>query len=183
MSHRIISLIVFTFIQLIVLCAFSQNQVVIIDTTQTEMYQKADLDSVYRKFENTSIKIKTPKHFLEFSNDEVSGFMNTGTAASIVGFENEEVPYIGYYEDYAEEAFSQVDYAELIGSKTVKTNSNLSAQFFFYSFVVDKVDVIRIIFVTGDEKQMIMLQANYPQAFDALLRQVVIQSFLTVEFK
>jgi hypothetical protein len=177
-----ISFVLFLFLaQFFALCASAQNQN-FIDTTQMEMYQKQDLDSVYRSFKNTTIKIRTPRYFLEFSNDQVSGFMNTGTAASIVGFENNDLAYAGYYELIAEQSFSQVDSAKYLGVEKVKTLSGKPAQFFFYSFVVDKVDVIRIMFVTGDDKQMILLQANYPLVFDALLRQVILQSFLTVEF-
>lgn len=172
----------FVILQLFPLSAFSQNQVVVIDTSHVEAYQKSDLDSVYRNFKNTTIKIRPPKYFIEFNNDQVSGLMNTGTAASIVGFENNDLAYAGYYEKIAKEAFSKVDSAQFMGVEQMKTLRGDPAQFFFYTFVVNKIDVIRIMFVTGDDKQMILLQANYPMAFDALLRPAIIQSFLTVEY-
>ena len=181
MSTKFSYVLLFLLAQFFATCVTAQNQS-FIDTTQMEMYQKQDLDSVYRSFKNTTIKIRTPRYFLEFSNDQVSGFMNTGTAASIVGFENNDLAYAGYYELMAEEAFSKVDSAKYLGVEKVKTLSGKPAQFFFYTFTVDNVDVIRIMFVTGDEKQMILLQANYPLVFDPLLRQVIVQSFLTVEF-
>lgn len=177
-----INLYSFILAQLFSLGAFAQAQVTMIDTTQMERYQKSDLDTVYRSFKNTSIKILPPKYFIEFSNDQLSGLMNTGTAASIVGFENHDLAYVGYYEKIAKDAFSQVDSAQFLGVEKMKTLRGDPAQFFFYSFVVNKIDIIRIMFVTGDYKQMILLQANYPKAFDALLRPAIIQSFLTVEY-
>ncbi len=172
----------FLIAQLLSLGVYAQNPINVIDTTQMERYQKSDLDTVYRSFKNTTIKILPPKYFLEFSNEQVSGFMNTGTAASIVGFENNDLAYAGYYEKIAKETFSKVDSAKFIGEEKMKTLRGDPAQFFFYSFTVNKVDVIRIMFMTGDDKQMILLQANYPLAFDALLRPAIIQSFLTVEY-
>lgn len=173
---------VFIAVQLFSLSAFAQSPFVVVDTTQVERYQKTDLDTVYRSFKNTTIKILPPKYFIEFSNEEVSGLMNTGTAASIVGFENNDLAYAGYYEKIAQDAFSKVDSAKFLGVEKMKTLRGDPAQFFFYTFVVNKVDVIRVMFVTGDEKQMILLQANYPMAFDALLRPAIIQSFLTVQY-
>ncbi|MDD2634085.1 MAG: hypothetical protein PHW82_01140 [Bacteroidales bacterium] len=165
--------------------AFSQNvqdSVVIVDTTDASVYRDMDLSKEYQGFKNTNITIRPPKHFMEFSSDEVSGFLNTGTAASIVGFEYKDVPYIGFYENVADSAFSAVDNAKFLGFEETKTLAGYQAKFYFYGFVVDKVDIIRIMFVTGDEKQMIFLQANYPAGFDMLLRPVIVQSLLSVEF-
>ncbi len=173
--------LIFIIVQYLSLGVNAQSQFVI-DSTSVDRYQNSDIDSVYREFKNTTVKIRPPKYFVEFSNDQLSGFMNTGTAGSIVGFENNELAYAGYYEKIAQDAFSKVDSAKFLGSEKVITQKGDPAQFFFYTFVVDKVDVIRIMFVTGDNTQMILLQANYPMAFDALLRPAIIKSFLTVDY-
>ncbi len=171
--------------QFLAVLVFSQNiqdSVVIVDTTDASMYRDMDLSREYQTFKNTNISIRPPKHFIEFSSDEVSGFVNTGTAASIVGFENKEIPYLGFYENYADSAFSSIEHASFLGSEELKTQAGYEAKLYFYAFVVDEIDVVRIMFITGDEKQMIFLEANYPAGFDMLLRPVIVQSLLSVEF-
>lgn len=170
-------------LQFITISLFSQNSVVYIDTAKTEMYQVGDLDTVYKQFKNTSINLKLPKYFIEFESDDISGFMNTGIAASIVGFEYNNTPYVGYYDAFAEKASSQVDNGVFLGKKESKTLAGQPAVFYFYSFMLKDIKINRIIFYTGDDKQMVFLQANYPAAYDALIREVIIQSFLTVEYK
>lgn len=168
---------------IVVNTSVAQNNVIISDTVQAEQYRKTDLETEYKQFKNTNIRIRPPLHFQEFSSEEVSGFMNPGTAASIVAFEYPETPYIGFYDTIASKAFGQVDNAKLIGTEEARTIGGSPAKFYFYSFKVDDVEAIRIMFITGNETQMVFLQANYPLAFDALIRQVIVQSFLTVQYK
>ncbi len=178
-----ISLPILLFVCVFSFYSMSQSNLVITDTVQADQYRITDLQSDYQAFKNTNIKIKPPLHFEVFSSDEVSGFMNPGTASSIVAFEYPETPYIGFYDEIAEEAFSQVDHAEFLGSEEARTVDGYPAIFYFYGFSVDDVEVVRVMFLSGDENQMVFLQANYPLAFDAIIRQVVVQSFLTVQYK
>lgn len=184
MKYSLISVTFTILITLFSYSSFSQNttDTVVVDTTNASMYRDMDLSREYQGFKNTNITIRPPKHFIEFSSDEMSGFLNTGTAASIVGFEYLDVPYLGYYEKYADSAFNSADNAKLLGVEETKTQAGYKAKFYFYNFVVDEVDIIRIMFVTGDEKQMIFLEVNYPAGFDMLLRPVIVQSLLSVEF-
>ncbi|PLX07274.1 MAG: hypothetical protein C0596_11715 [Marinilabiliales bacterium] len=170
--------------QLFSIMTFSQSlqDTVRIDTTDMSMYRELDLMPEYQYFKNTNVSIRPPKYFIEFSSNEASGFLSTGTAANIVGFEYDQVPYLGYYENIADSAFSVVDNARFITSEKGVTQEGYKAQYFFYSFVIDDVDIIRIMFVTGDDKRMIYMQANYPAGFDALLRPVIVQSLLSVKF-
>lgn len=162
---------------------FAQNPVNMEDTVQAALFRHTDLDTTYRYFKNTDIKILPPKHFVEFSSGETSGFVNTGTAASIVAAEYKDTPYVGYYDALAEEAFSQVKNAVFTGERSTETYSGRPAKFYFYKFTSKGVKVHRIIFFTGDETQMVFLQANYPATFDALIRDVIMESFLTVEYE
>lgn len=173
--------ILISLIQAIVLNGFAQD--IVEDTTQSNVYMEADLMKDYQAFKNTSLKIRPPLHFIEFSNEELSGFMNSGTAASIVGFEYDTIPYIGYYDSIAAMTYPKAEHSTYIGSEIVKTDAGFSGQLFFYTFIVDEIDVIRIMFVTGDKKKMIFLQANYPAVYNPLIKRVIIESFLTLEFK
>ncbi len=179
MLKKILILSLFVFGGIIV---YSQNAVSSIDTIQSINPLSTDLDSTYRTFKNTNIKIRTPKYFVEFESDELSGFMNTGTAASIVAFEYDSVPYVGYYDQFAEQALNRSNTATLLGSKDVKTKTGQPAKFFIYSFVVNDTEIRRIYFFTGNNEKMIFLEANYPAMFDAIIREVILKSFLTVKF-
>ncbi len=178
------AIILFVALQLLSYFSFSQSlqDTVRIDSSNMSMYKDLDLMPDYQSFKNTNVSIRPPKHFIEFSSDEVSGFMNTGTAANIVGFEYDEVPYLGYYENVADSVFSSVDNAKFIDFEKGVTEGGYDAQYFFYTFVLDGVDIVRIMFVTGDDKRMIFMQANYPAGFDALIRPVIVQSLLSVKF-
>jgi hypothetical protein len=162
---------------------FAQDPINMNDTVQASVFRHTDLDTTYRYFKNTDIKILPPKHFVEFRSGETSGFVNTGTAASIVAAEYKDTPYVGYYDALAEEAFSQVKNAVYTGERSTETYSGRPAKFYFYEFTSKGVKAKRIIFFTGDESQMVFLQANYPAAFDALIKDVIIESFLTVEYE
>ena len=161
---------------------FSQSLPTFVDEEQAELYIVRDLEKEHKSFLNTSIKIRPPKHFVEFASEEVSGFMHTGTAANIVGFQYPGTPYAGNYEEFLK-SLKEVDQGvTFLGYEKVKTHSGYDGTLCFYTFKVENIDVIRIIFFTGDYNQMVYLQANYPAAFDLLIRQVIIQSLLSVEF-
>lgn len=154
------------------------------DSLQSQKYRDADLEADYTSFKHTDIKIRPPKHFEPFESKDASGLLNSGTGTSIVAFEYKDTPYVGYYDVLAPKAFRQVKDAVYKGEEDVKTLSGHPAKFFYYNFFTDKgMEVNRIIFFTGDTKQMVFLQANYPAMFDPFLKQVLIQSFLTVKFK
>ncbi len=161
---------------------FSQTDESFVDKEQAELYIVRDLENDHREFLNTNIKIRPPKHFMEFSSDELSGFMHTGTAANIVGFEYPGRPYIDNYEGFMESLKEVDETTTFLGAEKVKTHQGREGTLCFYTFQVDKVDIIRVILYTGDYNTMIFLQANYPAAFDFLIRQVIIQSLLSVEF-
>jgi hypothetical protein len=161
---------------------FSQALESFVDGEQAELYIVRDLENEHKTFLNTTIRIRPPKHFVEFSSEELSGFMHTGTAANIVGFQYPGTPYAANYEGFIE-SLKEVDpTVTFVGLEKVKTHKGFEGTLCFYTFKVEKVDIIRVILYTGDYNQMIFLQANYPAAFDMLIRQVIIQSLLSVEF-
>lgn len=162
---------------------FSQNTINTKDTVTASLKINSDLDTVYRSFNNTNMRILPPKGFVPFSNGRVSGFVNTGTAASIVGAQYPETPYVGFYDAMAQKAFNKAGNAELTGERSAHTYSGRPAKFYFYTLRSEGVKVRRILFFTGDEYQMVFLQANYPASFDALIRQIIMESFLTVEYE
>lgn len=160
----------------------AQQNISFVDSAQATMHIQKDLDTVYRAFLNTSISILPPKYFVEFSSDKVSGFMHTGTAANIVAFEYNQTPYLVTADTLKQEHLIGQN-VTLIGEETVKTNQGFPGKLYFAQFKVDNIDIIRIMFFTGDYNKTVFLQANYPLMFDPLIRQVIIQSFLSVQFK
>jgi hypothetical protein len=162
--------------------SFSQNNVSLVDTVNAKLYIAKDLDTTYRTFKNTEIRFLPPKHFVEFSSEERSGYMHTGTAANIVAAEYQQTPYLITSDTLKQHHLDNQD-AQLFGQQMVKTHSGYPGKLYFARFYVDGISIIRIMFFTGDYNRTVFIQANYPEVFDPLIRQVLIQSLLSVEFK
>lgn len=141
-----------------------------------------DINLEYSKIPSTSIQIKPPKYFEMFSSETFNGFMHKGSAASIIGFEYKDVAYNPKSDTLKQENFTTQG-VRLIGSEVAKTEDGLPCKFYFVTFQVDNVDIIRVMFFTGSYYKMVHLQANYPMAFDGVLRKAIMESFLTVKFE
>ena len=152
------------------------------DTTAYSNFVRNDLEKTERTFKNTSISIRLPKHFKEFSNEDINGYMHTGTASSIVAYELEETPYALSSDSLTQEHLSGQD-VKLVGQQESKTYKGAPAKFYFVEFTTKGVEVIRIMFFTGSYNKTVFLQANYPKVFDSLLRNVIMESFRTVKFQ
>jgi len=162
---------------------FGQDNLQFIDSARSDIYFEQDLDSVAKGFINTSIRLRLPKGFTEFRSDEISGYMNTATASSIIAMEYDSLPYVGYYERYTDSAFINVSNAIYVGSQMHKTKGGKNGKFYFFTFYVNDTEINRILYFAGDTHKTIYLQANYPAVFDTMLRQAIIHSFLTAEYK
>ena len=167
------------FVFLLTAIGFSQEDATVDESAN---YLDKDIDSIYSEFPETMLQIRLPKYFEEFRSESISGFMHKGTAASIVAFEYEGSPYV-----LANDTLSQANLTSqnvmLVGSEESKTYEGYPCKFYFVSFQVDNVDVIRIMFFTGSYQKTVFLQANYPLAFDSVLRKVIMESFRTVKFE
>jgi len=150
------------------------------DSSMDEVLYK-DINSEYRIIPLTEISIRTPLHFDEFTSESFGGFMHKGTAASIIGFEYPESPYVIQNDTLSQDSFTAQG-VTLVGEESSKTYEGLACKFYFVKFQVDNVDIIRVMFFTGTYYKTVHLQANYPLAFDNLLRKVIMESFRTVKF-
>ncbi|MGM0651047.1 MAG: hypothetical protein ACQES1_11160 [Bacteroidota bacterium] len=151
------------------------------DTLPYSDFVRSDLKETESKFKNTSISIRLPKHFNEFSNGAVSGYMHTGTASSIVAFERNDAPFMLTQDSIRPEQLTG-DSAKLVLQEDLKTYNGAHAKLFIVEFTVDGVEVYRLMFFTGNYDKTVFLQANYPKGFDKLLRKVITESFRTVKF-
>ncbi|MFO7879192.1 MAG: hypothetical protein ACQES0_00035 [Bacteroidota bacterium] len=145
-------------------------------------FVRNDLEKTESSFKNTSISLRLPKHFKEFSNEDINGYMHTGTASSIVGYEMEQTPYALSSDSLTQEQLSGQG-VKLVGQEESKTYEGMPAKFYFVEFKTKDVEVIRIMFFTGSYNKTVFLQANYPKGFDSLLRKVIMESFRTVKFQ
>jgi hypothetical protein len=171
---RILSVAVFI---TVTVCSVVQSQTVI---DKQFDYSDEDVDSVYSAFSGTNIQMRMPKYFEEFNSESINGYMHKGTAASIVAFEYDS-PYVLVNDTLTQESLKSQN-VDLVGSEETKTYTGMPGKFYFVRFNVDNVEVIRIMFFTGSYNETVFLQANYPFAFDSLLRKVIMESFRTVKF-
>lgn len=156
------------------------GQNVILAQEDTEYLDK-DIDSLYSKVPETGIQFRLPKYFEAFRSESINGYMHKGTAASIVAFEYEGSPYV-FENDTLKQENLTTQGVQLIGSEESKTYDGNPCKFYFVKFQVDNVDVIRIMFFTGSYQRTVFMQANYPLAFDSVMRKVIMESFRTVKF-
>ena len=151
------------------------------DSLSQSDYVSKDLEKEFSGFKNTSVKLRLPKHYKEFSNETLSGYMHTGTASSIVADEMNETPYALTTDKITQDNIEGSG-ALLVSQEESKTYSGSPAKIYYMEFKVKDVDMIRIMFFTGSYDKTVLLQANYPKSFDKLLRNVIKESFRTVKF-
>ncbi len=152
------------------------------DSVAYSDFANKDLQKKESSFKNTSITIRLPRHFKEFSNESLGGYMHTGTASSIVAYEMEQTPYVLTSDTLSQDQLTGQE-AKLVGQEESKTYDGKQAKFYFVEFETKDVEVIRIMFFTGNYNKTVFLQANYPKGFDSLLRKVIMESFRTVKFQ
>ncbi len=152
------------------------------DSISYSDYVNRDLKDEYSSLKNTSIRLRLPLHFKEFSNEESNGFMHTGTGSSIIGFEIEDTPYMLFQDSLTNEQITG-DGAYLISQEKIRTYSGHPAKLFFVGFKIEQVEMIRLMFYTGSYNKTIYLQANYPKSFEGLLKNIFTESFRTVKFE
>lgn len=170
---------------LILINTLSSGNLLSQDLTDSVSYSEfvtKDLDKKYSSFKNTDVKIRLPLHYKEFSNEKISGYIHAGTASSIVANEMNETPYALVTDSLNKERIEGSG-AKLKEQENSETYNGNPAKFYFMEFTVEDVEVIRVMFFTGDYNKTVLLQANYPKAFDKLLRSVIKESFRTVKFE
>lgn len=132
---------------------------------------------------NTSITIAPPAHFVK--SETFPGFLHPGTAASILVKHSVGVPFVHYTGTEAKDNFEKQGLT-VVSEEELKTNSGKKAFLYVLSFTVEENEkemvFERMIFLTGDYNNTVMLNANYPQIVRELLYEVLKESLLTVQF-
>lgn len=153
-----------------------------LDSLRPENYIKKDLDSVYSELINTGAKLKLPLYFEPFVQGEYYGFMHSGTATTIMGQMMDSTAFLAVTANLNKEVFSKQS-AELIEELDLKTIEGRPAKMYVIRFMSEKVPINRMMFFTGDMQNTLLLTANYPELFASLLRDVILTSFMTVQYK
>lgn len=153
-----------------------------LDSLRPENYIKKDLDSVYSELINTGAKLKLPLYFEPFVQGEYYGYMHGGTATTIMGQMMDSTAFLAVTANLNKEVFSKQG-AELIEELDLKTIEGRPAKMYVIRFMAEKVPINRMMFFTGDMQNTLLLTANYPELFASLLRDVILTSFMTVQYK
>ena len=77
---------------------------------------------------------------------------------------------------------SKYELKELIEELDLETLEGRPAKMYLIKFMADKTPVHRLMLFTGDLNSSLMLTANYPEIFSTLLKDVILTSFLTVQY-
>ncbi|HBG70892.1 MAG: hypothetical protein A2W93_08810 [Bacteroidetes bacterium GWF2_43_63] len=160
------------------LSVFSQNYN---DSLTSKLYIEKDLDTVYSEIINTGARLRLPLYFTPFSQGEYHGYMHTGTATTIIGQKMDSTAFISVTANLNKDVFLKQG-AELIEELDLETLEGRPAKMYLIKFMADKTPVHRLMLFTGDLNSSLMLTANYPEIFSTLLKDVILTSFLTVQY-
>lgn len=153
-----------------------------LDSLRPENYIKKDLDTIYSELVNTGAKLKLPLYFEPFVQGEYYGYMHAGTATTIMGQMMDSTAFLAVTTNLNKDVFAKQG-AELIEEMELKTLEGRPAKMYIIRFMAEKVPVNRMMFFTGDMQNTLLLTANYPELFASLLRDVILTSFMTVQYK
>lgn len=151
------------------------------DSLKSKLYIEKDLDTAYSEIVNTGARLKLPLYFVPFSQDDHYGFMHKGTASTIIGQKMDSMAFISVTANLNKEVFLKQG-AELLEELELETLEGRPAKMFIIRFTADKMPVHRIMFFTGDLNSTLLLTANYPEMFSGLLKEVILSSFITVQY-
>jgi len=135
------------------------------------------------KVPNTSITITPPEHFM--MSNQFSGFIHAGTGSTILIQEKIGIPFVYYKGENAKENFESQG-VTLVEERALKTNLGKPCYVYVLSFKVIEAEkeivFERILLLTGDYNNTIVLNANYPVMVKEVIFEVLMNSLLSVEF-
>src|SRR3989339_842379 len=132
----------------------------------------------YQTAPGTNVKIIPPRNFQPHLS--VKGFMHAGSSASIQVQEIAK-PFKSIIAEINDATFTSQGYT-IIKQESVKTNTLKDAMLYHVSFKTKDVEYERLMLLTGDEKNTVWINANYPKITDFLLFDVLKKSLLSVIF-
>lgn len=172
---------VYLFLSLIILPVVTTMAQNYSDTLKSKLYIEKDLDTVYSDIVNTGARLRLPLYFAAFSQGEHYGYMHKGTATTIIGQRMDSTAFVTVTANLNQEVFLKQG-AELVEELELETLEGRPAKMYIIKFMADKTPVHRMMFFTGDLNSTLLLTANYPAAFATLLKDVILSSFITVQY-
>lgn len=151
------------------------------DSLKSKLYIEKDLDTAYSEIVNTGAKLRLPLYFTPFSQEDHYGYVHIGTASTILGQKMDSTAFFSVTTNLNKEVFLKQG-AELIEELDMKTLEGRPAKMYLLRFTADKTKINRIMFFTGDLNSTLLLTANYPELFSELLKDVILSSFITVQY-
>lgn len=152
------------------------------DSLDFNTYISKDLDTVYSEFVNTGASIRLPMFFELFIQEKYTGYIHKGTATTIIAQKIDSTSFLSVTTNLTQEVFLKQG-AELLYELETQTEEGRQAKVFILRFTANDVPINRIMFFTGDHQTTLLLTANYPELFAGLLKNVLLASFMTVQFK
>jgi hypothetical protein len=151
------------------------------DSTGIAVDIAKDLSETPVELPGTRAKMRLPKYFEAFAFENKSGFLHEGTSSSILSYEYPGVAFTSITNQMSDSTFLQQG-AELLEVLDIKQADGKIGKAYIVRFETPTAPVIRIIYFTGDYQTTFYLIANIPEVVSKLLRNVILESFKTIEF-
>lgn len=176
--HIILLFLCFTLFQQ---AGIAQVQTPVYDSIGIAVDIKKDLNDTLTALPNTKAKIRLPRYFESFTNGKVTGFLHKGTSTSIIAYEYPGTAFTALTNSISDTMFSKQG-AVLLETLQLTGMKGTPATAYIIRFQTKTAPVIRIMYFTGDYQTTYYLMANIPEVVSKLIRNVVLESFKTLEY-
>jgi hypothetical protein len=160
---------------------FAQVQTPVYDSVGIVVDLAKDLNDTLTAIPNTNAKIRLPRYFDSFSNGKVTGFLHKGTSTSIIVYEYPGTPFTALTNSITDSVFIKQG-AVLLETLQLKARNETPAIAYVIRFQTKTAPVIRIMYFTGNYQTTYYLIANIPEVVSTLIRNVILESFKTLEY-
>jgi len=161
---------------------FAKKQLPTYDGKGIPVDVQRDLSDTLSVLPGTHGKLRVPRYFEPFTYEKISGFLHKGTSSSIIAYEYPGAAFTAITNQMSDSTFSKQG-AELIEILDLKRSDGSPAKAYVVRIKTKTAPVIRIMYFTGNYQTTYYLIANIPEVVSNLLRNVILESFKTLEFK
>ena len=142
---------------------------------------RKDLCDTLTLLPGTHAKIRLPHYFEPFAYEKFAGFIHKGTSTSILANEYPGTVFTTITSQITQSTFTKQG-AELLEEFDLKQTDGRPAKVYIMRFKTKTAPVIRIMCFTGDYQTTYNLIANIPEVVSNLIRNVILESFRTLEY-
>jgi len=160
---------------------FARKQAPTYDSKGIPVDVQRDLSDTLSILPGTHAKLRVPRYFEAFTYEKFSGFLHKGTSTSIIAYEYPGAAFTAITNQMSDSTFSKQG-AELIEVLDLKRSDGSPAKAYIVRINTKTAPVIRIMYFTGNYQTTYYLIANIPEVVSNLLRNVILESFKTLEF-